>query len=64
MTSSWFAVVIAIAGLNVQVTLVPPTIEQAVYVVLPETIFAFTVLALALSVKVDESMFVGVVALS
>ena len=64
MTSSWFAVVIAIGVPNVQVTAVPPAIEQAVYVALPDTIFALAVPAVALSVNVTESMSVGVVALS
>jgi hypothetical protein len=52
------------SGLKSHVTFTPPEIEQLVYVDEPLTIFAFAVVALAFSVKVIESMSVGVVALS
>ena len=64
ITDSWSAVVMAMSGLKSHVTLTPPAIEQSVYVVEPLTTFAFTVVALAFSVKVIESMLLGVVAFS
>jgi hypothetical protein len=64
ITESWSAVVIAMSGLKLQETFTPPVIVQLVYVVLPLTIFAFAVVAAALSVKATESMSLGVVAFS
>lgn len=52
------------SGLKLHETLTPPVIVQAVYVVLPLTIFAFAVVAFALSVKATESMSLGVVTFS